>query len=37
LPNVPGSNITEIGGKDEDWKENGILRKFNQREFLDWY
>lgn len=36
LPNVPGSNITEIGGKDEDWKRNGILRRFNQLEFIDW-
>lgn len=36
LPNMPESNITEIGARDENWKKNGILRKFYQREFLDW-
>lgn len=36
MPNVPGSNITEIFPPDDDWKDSGILRKFNQLEFLDW-
>jgi len=36
LPNVPGSNITQIGPVDVKWKKHGILRKFNQNDFLDW-
>jgi hypothetical protein len=33
---VPGSNITEIMPPNDNWKESGILRKFNQLEFLNW-
>lgn len=36
LPNVPGSNITEIMPPNDNWKDTGILRKFNQLEFLNW-
>lgn len=29
LPNIPGSNVTEIAPKFENWRKKGILRKFN--------
>ena len=34
LPNIEGSDIT-VAPKDEDWESKGILRTFNQREFVD--
>lgn len=35
LPNVVGSEVTEIQEKTEDWMSSGTLRKFDQKEFVD--
>jgi hypothetical protein len=40
IPNVTGSNVTAMNPKSEEdpdkWEKKGVLRKFNQKEFLDW-
>ena len=35
LPNVENSTVTEIAERDLDWQSQGVLKKFNQKEFVD--
>jgi len=35
LINVPNSNITALNPKTNDWMDKGILREFDQTEFID--
>ena len=37
LPNIVGSTVTELNPRDQDWEsvEKGVLKSFNQLEFVD--
>ena len=29
LPNIVGSEVTEVAPRDEDWESKGVLKSFN--------
>jgi hypothetical protein len=35
LPNIVNSTITEVNERTDDWRSQGIVKKFDQQEFVD--
>ena len=35
LPNIVNSTVTEIQDRTDDWRSQGIVKRFDQREFVD--